>query len=73
MASSFSAWGIVLGNPSNTNLSHTIKKNDATKRIDIHTPILARLVGLELVFDHAHHDFVCDELASIYDFLGHLP
>ena len=41
-----------------------------TRRTAVCLPVLARLVGLELVPDHAHHDVVRDEPTGIHDLLS---
>lgn len=72
MVPSFSAWGIVRGKPSKTNLDQT---NERTKKYNAgkcSSPVLASLVVFELVLDHVDHDVVVDELARIDDLLRHL-
>ena len=86
IASSFSACGTVRGNPSSTKLffisfaskelffSYRKKKKTVKGRFFFFfffgLPVLASLVVLELVADHAHHDVVRDESAGIHDLLG---
>src|SRR6266404_9885592 len=73
IASNFSACGTVRGNPSSTNLhkgTQHVNAIDARCFSADYAPVLAQLVVLQLVPNHAHHDVVRDEPTSIHDFLG---